>query len=80
MTYPAEFMICWALFSGIGDIQAQITELQKVLESVQSIENEVQVLRRQKSAFERDMELASAVQRQGSGGVWRWIAGGTDNA
>ncbi|KAG2729734.1 hypothetical protein I3760_01G263400 [Carya illinoinensis] len=61
-------------------LEAQITELQKVLESVQSIENEVQVLRRQKSAFEQDMELASAVQRQGSGGVWRWIAGGTDNA
>lgn len=47
---------------------------------MESIENEVQALRRQKSAFERDMELASAVQRQGSGGVWRWIAGGTDNA
>ncbi|KAB1211042.1 Acyl-CoA-binding domain-containing protein 4 [Morella rubra] len=61
-------------------LEAQITELQKILESMESIENEVQALRRQKSAFERDMELASAVQRQGSGGVWRWIAGGTDNA
>lgn len=48
-----------------------------MLESLQSIEDEVQVLRRQKSAFERDMELASAAQKQGSGGVWRWIAGGT---
>lgn len=51
-----------------------------MLESVQSIENEVQALRRQKSAFEQDVEVASAVQRQGSGGVWRWIAGGSGNA
>lgn len=58
-------------------LEAQIAELQKVLESMQSIENEVQELRREKSAFERDMELASDVQKQGSGGVWRWIAGGT---
>lgn len=61
-------------------LEAQITELQKMLESVQSIENEVQALRRQKSAFEQDVEVASAVQRQGSGGVWRWIAGGSGNA
>lgn len=58
-------------------LEAQIAELQKMLESLQSIEDEVQVLRGQKSAFERDMELASAAQKQGSGGVWRWIAGGT---
>ncbi|PON43636.1 BTB-kelch protein [Parasponia andersonii] len=57
-------------------LEAQITELQKMLESMQSIEDEVQALRAQKSAFEQDMELASAPQRQGSGGVWRWIAGG----
>ena len=65
---------------GNGDFQAQITELQKMLESMQPIENEVQVLRTQKSAFERDLELASAVQRQGSGGVWRWMSGGNGNA
>ncbi|XP_062156918.1 acyl-CoA-binding domain-containing protein 4 [Alnus glutinosa] len=61
-------------------LEAQITELQKMLESMQSIENDVQALRRQKSDFERDVEVDSAVQRQGSGGVWRWIAGGTGNA
>ena len=43
---------------------------------MQSIEDEVQALRRQKSVFERDMELASGSQRQGSGSVWQWIAGG----
>ncbi|XVF83007.1 hypothetical protein PTKIN_Ptkin16aG0098000 [Pterospermum kingtungense] len=57
-------------------IEAQIAELQKMLESLQSIEKEVLILRRQKSALEQEMEL-SAAQRQGSGGVWRWIAGGT---
>ena len=51
-----------------------------MLESMQPIENEVQELRTQKSAFERNIELASAVQKQGSGGVWRWIAGGNGNA
>ncbi|OMO87264.1 Kelch repeat type 1 [Corchorus capsularis] len=57
-------------------LEAQIAELQKMLESLQTIENEVQILRRQKSALEQEMEL-SAAQRQNSGGVWRWIAGGT---
>jgi hypothetical protein len=45
-----------------------------MLESLQSIENEVQLLRRQKSALDQEIER-SAAQRQGSGGVWRWIAG-----
>lgn len=46
-----------------------------MLESLQTIENEVQILRRQKSALEQEMEQAMAVQRQSSGGVWGWIAG-----
>lgn len=41
-----------------------------------SIEDDVQALRIQKSEFEQNMELASAGERQGSGGVWQWIAGG----
>lgn len=49
-----------------------------MLETSQSIEDEVQLLRRQKSMLERDMEM-EADQRQGSVGVWRWIAG-TPNA
>lgn len=57
-------------------LEAQIAELQKMLESLESIENEVQILRRQKSALEQEMEVSST-QQQGSGGVWRWIAGGT---
>ncbi|XP_010267284.1 PREDICTED: acyl-CoA-binding domain-containing protein 4 [Nelumbo nucifera] len=61
-------------------LEAQISELQKMLESLQSIEDEVQVLRNQKSALEQQMELASASQRQGSGGIWQWIAGSTPNS
>lgn len=45
-----------------------------MLESSPSIEEEVQLLRKQKSAWEHDMELASAVQRQSSGGVWKWVS------
>ncbi|KAJ0101737.1 hypothetical protein Patl1_05999 [Pistacia atlantica] len=56
-------------------LEAQIAELQKMLESLQTIENEVQIHRRQKSALEEEMEQATAVERQSSGGVWRWIAG-----
>ncbi|KAJ8765993.1 hypothetical protein K2173_020509 [Erythroxylum novogranatense] len=56
-------------------LEAQIAELQKTLESLESIEKEVQLLRRQKSAFEQEIELNAAVQRQGAGGVWGWITG-----
>lgn len=46
-----------------------------MLVALQSIEEEVQEIRRQKAEFDRDIEVASAVQRQSSGGVWRWVAG-----
>ncbi|KAJ6986765.1 hypothetical protein NC653_020103 [Populus alba x Populus x berolinensis] len=44
-------------------LEAQIAELQKMMESLQSIENEVQLLRRQKSALDQEIER-SAAQRQ----------------
>ncbi|AED90740.1 putative galactose oxidase/kelch, beta-propeller, kelch-type beta propeller [Arabidopsis thaliana] len=49
-------------------LEAQIAELQKALESGQSIEAEVEMLRRQRSAS--DEEEDGTVQRQGSAGVW----------
>lgn len=58
-----------------GNFQAQIAELQKMLESLQTVENEVQIIRRQKAALEQEMEH-TAIQKQGSGGVWRWLGGG----
>ncbi|MCL7039514.1 hypothetical protein MKW94_001753 [Papaver nudicaule] len=61
------------------NLEAQISELQNRLESLHSIEDELQVLRNQKSAIERDMEFTTegTLQKQNSGGVWQWIAGGT---
>nr|XP_016445961.1 PREDICTED: acyl-CoA-binding domain-containing protein 4 isoform X1 [Nicotiana tabacum] len=61
--------------STCAKLEAQITELQKMLESMQSIEEEVQALRKEKSELERDMERAASVQKQGSGGAWKWITG-----
>lgn len=61
--------------SRCAKLEAQIGELQKMLESMQSIEEEVQAIRREKSELERDMERASSVQKQGSGGAWKWITG-----
>ncbi|KAI3474344.1 hypothetical protein Pfo_029178 [Paulownia fortunei] len=55
-------------------LEAQIVELQKMLESMPSLE-EVKALRTEKSAFERDMEIAATIQRQPSGGIWKWVAG-----
>lgn len=60
--------------SRCAKLEAQIAEVHKMLESMPAIEEEVQALRREKSAFEREMELASTVQRQPSGGIWKWVA------
>ncbi|XP_004250024.2 acyl-CoA-binding domain-containing protein 4 [Solanum lycopersicum] len=60
--------------SRCAKLEAQIAELQKTLESMQSIEEEVQALRKEKSKLDRDMD-ASSVQKQGSGGAWKWITG-----
>ncbi|KAJ9553723.1 hypothetical protein OSB04_017768 [Centaurea solstitialis] len=56
--------------SRCANLETQIQELQKMLLSMQDIEQKVQALRSQKSAFEHD----TTVQRQSSGGVWRWMA------
>ncbi|KAK2969061.1 hypothetical protein RJ640_021100 [Escallonia rubra] len=61
--------------SRCATLEAHIAEIQKMLVSMQSIDEEVKVLRRQKSEFDHDMEVAAVAQRQSSGGVWRWIAG-----
>ncbi|KAL6573472.1 hypothetical protein OROHE_001931 [Orobanche hederae] len=61
--------------SRCAKLEAQIGELQKMLESLPSLEREVEALRSEKSAFERDMELAAAVETQRSGGIWKWVAG-----
>jgi prefoldin subunit 5 len=64
-------------YSHIGDVclQAKIEELRKLLESMQSVEDQVQALRQKKSAFDQEMEQAATAQRQSSGGVWRLFGG-----
>ncbi|KAK7343942.1 hypothetical protein VNO77_13080 [Canavalia gladiata] len=57
------------------NLEAKIAELQKMLESMQSVEDQVQALREKKSVLDQEMELAATAQRQGSGGVWRWFGG-----
>ncbi|QCE07801.1 host cell factor [Vigna unguiculata] len=57
------------------NLEAKIAELQKLLESMQSVEDEVQALREKNSALDQEMELAATAQRQSSGGVWRWFGG-----
>ncbi|XP_077229341.1 galactose oxidase/kelch repeat superfamily protein [Tasmannia lanceolata] len=54
-------------------LEVEIAELQKRLESLHSLEHELQVLQNQKSALEQDMDGARVSQR--SGGVWQWISG-----
>lgn len=61
--------------SRCADLEAQILDLQKMLSSMKSIEEEVQALRSEKIAIEEDMEVVESDEKQGSGGVWRWIAG-----
>ncbi|XP_024989596.1 acyl-CoA-binding domain-containing protein 6-like [Cynara cardunculus var. scolymus] len=56
--------------SRCANLETQISELQKMLLSMQDIEQKVQALRSQNSAFEHH----TTVQRQSSGGVWRWMA------
>jgi hypothetical protein len=56
-------------------LQAKIEELRKLLESMQSVEDQVQALRQKKSALDQEMEQAATAQRQSSGGVWRLFGG-----
>ncbi|MED6109042.1 hypothetical protein PIB30_029995 [Stylosanthes scabra] len=58
------------------NLEAKIAELQKMMESMQSVEEQVQALRKEKSTIDQEMENATSGQRQGSGGVWRWLGGG----
>ncbi|XP_071930249.1 acyl-CoA-binding domain-containing protein 6-like isoform X3 [Coffea arabica] len=61
--------------SRCAKLEALIAELQKNLGSLQPVEEEVQILRKQKDEFEREMELAAASAQRQNSGVWKWIAG-----
>ncbi|KAF1880206.1 hypothetical protein Lal_00022335 [Lupinus albus] len=57
------------------NLEAKISELQKMLESMQSVEDQARALRNQKSVLDQEMEHVATVQRQSSGGVWQWLGG-----
>lgn len=56
-------------------LESQIAAARKRLESAGSLENELEVLRRQISQVEQTM---ATTQRQKSGGVWKWVAGSAE--
>ncbi|URD91164.1 Acyl CoA binding protein [Musa troglodytarum] len=54
-------------------LEVDVAELRQKLQAMEALEKEVELLRRQKAASEQ--EALSAKQRQGSGGLWGWLAG-----
>jgi len=53
--------------------QVDVAELRQKLQTMETLEKELELLRRQKAASEE--AALNAKQRQGSGGVWGWLAG-----
>ncbi|CAL9120560.1 unnamed protein product [Musa textilis] len=53
--------------------EVDIAELRQKLQAMETLEKEVELLRRQKATSEQ--AALSAHQRQSSGGVWGWLAG-----
>ncbi|THU50458.1 hypothetical protein C4D60_Mb06t20430 [Musa balbisiana] len=54
-------------------LEVDIAELRQKLQAMETLEKEVELLRRQKATSEQ--AALSAHQRQSSGGVWGWLAG-----
>ncbi|WOL15837.1 acyl-CoA-binding domain-containing protein 4 [Canna indica] len=54
-------------------LEVDVAELRQKLQTVETLEREVELLRRQKATSEQ--AALSAKQRQSSGGVWGWLAG-----
>ncbi|KAL2924832.1 Acyl-CoA-binding domain-containing protein 4 [Bienertia sinuspersici] len=54
-------------------LEVDVAELRQKLQTMEQMEKELELLRRQKAASEQ--AALSAKQRQGSGGVWGWLAG-----
>ncbi len=54
-------------------LEVDVAELKQKLLSIEGLQKEVELLRRQKSAM--DEASARATKKQSSGGVFSWIAG-----
>lgn len=58
-------------------LEVDVAELRQKLQSMESLQKELELLQRQKSASEQ--AALNAKQRQSSGGVWGWLAGNPNN-
>ncbi|XP_072996907.1 acyl-CoA-binding domain-containing protein 6 [Typha latifolia] len=54
-------------------LEVDVAELRQKLQTLETLEKEVELLQRQKAASEQ--AALSAKQRQSSGGMWGWLAG-----
>ncbi|KQK12274.1 acyl-CoA-binding domain-containing protein 6 [Brachypodium distachyon] len=54
-------------------LEVDVAELRQKLQSLDALEREVELLRRQRAASEQ--AALDAKQKQGSGGVWGWLVG-----
>lgn len=54
-------------------LEVDVAELRQKLQTMESLQKELELLQRQKAASEE--AAFNAKQRQGSGGVWGWLAG-----
>jgi chromosome segregation ATPase len=54
-------------------LEVDVAELRQKLQSLDALEREVELLRRQKAASEQ--AVLDAKQKQGSGGMWGWLVG-----
>ena len=53
--------------------KVDVAELRQKLQSLDALEREVELHRRQKAASEQ--AVLDAKQKQGSGGMWGWLVG-----
>ncbi|KAK7258889.1 hypothetical protein RIF29_24478 [Crotalaria pallida] len=58
-------------------LEVEVAELGQKLQTIGTLQKELELLRRQKAASEQ--AALNAKQRQGSGGMWRWLAGTPSN-
>ncbi|XP_057423431.1 acyl-CoA-binding domain-containing protein 4 [Lotus japonicus] len=58
-------------------LEVEVAELGQKLQTIGTLQKELELLQRQKAASEQ--AALSAKQRQGSGGVWGWLAGTPPN-
>lgn len=56
-------------------LEVDVAELQQKLQRMDTLQKELEILRRQKASFEEAEAALNAKQRQSSPGVWGWLAG-----